>query len=63
MSKNRLNKILFWGGKAESFGANVNKIEANAKFICIGDALDPIVMANCPTHLEFVTLDVTRHDN
>ena len=29
----------------------------------MGDALDPVLMKNCPTWLEFAVLDVTRPDN
>jgi hypothetical protein len=30
-----------------SFGVYLSKIEANAEFVGIGDALDPILMDNC----------------
>ena len=30
-----------------------------AKFLGIGDALDPVLMANCPTQSEFAVIDVT----
>ena len=63
MSKNRLSKILYWDGKAKSFGVYVSKFEAYAKLIGIGDALDSILMVSCPTQLEFVALDDTRPDN
>jgi hypothetical protein len=29
----------------------------------IGDALDPVLMANCPTRLEFAVIDVTIPTN
>jgi len=37
----------------------VSKIEAYAKFMGIGDALDPVLMVNCPTKLEFAVIDIT----
>jgi len=49
MSKSSLSKIPYWDGKAEIFRVYVSKIEAYAKFIGVGDALDPILMVNCPT--------------
>ena len=44
MSDNSLSKILDWGGKAQSYGVYVSKIQAYAEFIDVGDALDPILM-------------------
>jgi hypothetical protein len=41
----------------------VSKIEAYAEFMGIGDALDPILMANCPTKSEFAEIDVTNPTN
>ncbi len=41
----------------------VSKIEAYAKFLGIGDALDPVMMANCPTKLEFTLIDLTNPVN
>jgi hypothetical protein len=29
----------------------------------MGDALDPVLMKNCPTCLEFVALDITMSNN
>ena len=52
ISKSGLSKIPYWDGKAESFGVYVSKIEAYAKFIGMGDALDPNLVMNCPTQLE-----------
>jgi hypothetical protein len=34
---------------AESVGVYVRKIEGYAEFVGVGDALDPELMANCPT--------------
>ncbi len=62
MSKNSLSKIPFWDGKAESFRVYISKIEACTEFVGMGDALDPILMKNCPIWLEFV-LDITRLNN
>jgi hypothetical protein len=58
-----LSKIPYWDGKAESFGVYVSKIEAYAQFVGIGDALDPVLMANCPTKMEFVSIDATNPTN
>jgi hypothetical protein len=44
MSDNSLSKIPYWGGKAKSSGVCVSKIQAYAKLIDVGDALDPILM-------------------
>jgi hypothetical protein len=63
MSDNSLSKIPYWDGKAESFGVYVSKIEAYAEFMGVGDALDPVLMANCPTKSEFAVLDVTDPAN
>ena len=63
MSKSGLSKIPYWDGKAESFRVYISKIKAYAKFVGTGDALDPVLMKNCPTWLEFAVLDVTRPDN
>ncbi len=58
MTDNSLSKIPYWDGKSESFGVYVGKIEAHTEFMGVGDALDPVLMANCPTKLEFAVLDV-----
>ena len=63
MSDNSLSKIPYWDGKAESFSVYINKIEAYAEFMGVGDALDPVLMANCPTKSEFAVLDVTNPTN
>ena len=63
MTDNSLNKIPYWDGKSESFGVYVSKIEAYAEFMGVGDALDPVLMANCLTKLEFAVLDVTNPTN
>ena len=63
MSEKRLSKIPFWDGKSKNFGAQVSKIEAYAEFVGIGNALDPILMENYPTWLEFMSLDIIRPDN
>jgi hypothetical protein len=63
MTKNSLSKIPYWDGKTESFGLYISKIEAYVKFIGIGDALDPALMANCPTKLEFAAIDITNPTN
>ncbi len=54
MTDNSLSKIPYWDGKAESFGA---------KFMGVGDALDPVLMENCPTKLEFAAIDVMNPTN
>ena len=41
----------------------VSKIEAYAKFMGVGDLLDPVLMANCPTKSEFVVIDVMNPTN
>ncbi len=38
----------------------VSKIEVYAEFIGIGDALDPILMRNCPTWSKFEELDIKK---
>ena len=58
-----LSKITYWDGKGESFGVYVRKIEAYAKFLGIGDALDPVLMANCPTRSEFAVIDIRIPEN
>jgi len=63
MSKSRLRKIPFCDGKAESFRVYISKIEAYAEFVGMRDALDPILMKNCPTHLEFAALDIMKSNN
>jgi hypothetical protein len=63
MTDNSLSKIPCWDGKVESFGVNVSNIEAYAEFVGVGDALDPVLMANCPTKLEFAVIDVTNPTN
>ena len=63
MTDNSLSKIPYWDGKAESSGVCVSKIKAYAKFVGVGDALDPILMANCPNKLEFTVIDVTNPTN
>jgi hypothetical protein len=56
MTDNSLSKITYWDEKAESFGVYVSKIEAYAEFMGVGDALDPVLMANCPTKSEFAVM-------
>ena len=63
ITQNSLRKIPYWDGKAESFGVYISKIKAYAKFMGIGDALDPILMVNCPTKLEFAVIDVMNPTN
>ena len=63
MTDNSLSKILYWDGKVESFGVYTSKIESYAKFMGIEDALDPGLMASCPTKLEFVVIGVTNPTN
>ena len=60
MSKSGFSKISYWDGKTKSFRVYVSKIEAYVKFVGMGDALDPVLMKNCPTWSEFVVLDVMR---
>ena len=59
MTNNSLSKIPYWDDKAESFGVYVSKIKAYAEFMSIGDALDPVLMVNCPSQSEFAVIDVT----
>ena len=63
MTDNSLSKIPYWDGKAESFGVYLSKIEAYAESIGVGDALDPVLIANCPTKSEFVEIVVTSPTN
>ena len=63
MTNNSLSKIPYWDGKAESFNLYVSKIKAYAKFKGIGDALNPVLMANCPIKLEFAVIDITNPTN
>ncbi len=42
---------------------SVSKSEAYAEFLGIGDALDPVLMVNCPTRSEFAEIDVTSPAN
>ncbi len=62
MSESGLTKIPYWDGKVKSFGVYVSKIEAYAKFVGVGDAIDTILTKNCPTQSKFAALDVTRPD-
>jgi hypothetical protein len=41
----------------------ISKIEAYAEFMGVGDALDHVMMTNCPTKMEFALLDVTNPTN
>ena len=63
MNENSLSKIPCWDGKAESFGVYVSKIEAYAKFMGVGDAMDPVLMVNCPTRIEFAEIGITKPEN
>jgi hypothetical protein len=63
LTNNSLSKILYWNGKAESFGVYKTKIEAYTKLMGVGDAFDPILMANCPTQSEFEVIDITNPTN
>ena len=63
MTDNNLSKIPYWDEKAESFSVYVSKIEACAEFVGVGDAFDPVLMANCPTKLEFAEIDITNPTN
>jgi hypothetical protein len=49
MSKITLNKIPYWDGKAENFRLYISMIKGHVKFIGIGDALDLVLIENCPT--------------
>jgi len=63
MTENSLSKIPYWDGKAETFGVYVSKIEAYAEFMGVGDALDPVLMANCLTRSEIAVINVTSPAN
>ncbi len=63
MTDNSLSKIPYWDGNVESFCVHVSKIKAYAKFMGIGDALDHVLMANCPTKSEFVVIDIMNPTN
>ena len=63
MSKSGLSKIPYWDWKAKSFGVYVSKIEAYAKFVGVRDALDPVLMKNCPTRSEFAVLEIPKPKN
>jgi len=63
MTDNSLTKIPYWYEMAVSFGVYVSKIEAYAEFMSVGDALDPLLMANCPTRLEIADINVTSPAN
>ena len=60
MSKSSLSKILYWDENVESFGVHISKIKAYTEFVRVGNALDPILMKNCPTWSEFEELDITK---
>ena len=63
MCKSSLSKIPFWDEKVKSFGVYVSKIKAYAKFVGMGDVLDPVLMSNCPSRTKFAVLDITKPDN
>ena len=63
MSKNSLSKISYWDKKAESLGVFIHKIQAYAKFIGVREGLNPILMMNCPTQLEYGAIDVVKPEN
>ena len=63
MTDDSLSKIPYWGSKAESFSVYISKIEVYAKFLGIEDALDPVLMANCPTQSKFAVIDVRIPEN
>ena len=63
MSKSSLSKIPFWDRKAKSFGIYFSKIKTYAEFVGMGDALDPVLIKNCPTWSEFAVLNNTKPDN
>jgi hypothetical protein len=63
MSENSLRKIPYWDEKAENFGHDVvGKTEVCTGHLILGDVFNPVLMENCPTHLEFVVL-VIRPEN
>jgi hypothetical protein len=41
----------------------VSEIDAYAEFIGVGDALDPVLMVNCPTKSEFTVIDMMNPTN
>jgi hypothetical protein len=63
MTDNSLSKIPYCDGKVESFGVCVSKIAAYVKFMGVGDTLNPILMANCPTKSEFTVIDIMNPTN
>ena len=63
MTNNSMGRIPYWDGKAESFRVYVSKIEAHAQFIGIGDALNPVLMANWPTRTEIAEIGITKPEN
>ncbi len=63
MTNNSLSKIPYWDGKSESFRVYVSKIEADAEFMGVGGALDPILMVNCPTKSKFSVIDARNPTN
>ena len=63
MTNNSLSKIPYWDGKAESFSVYVSKIKAYAEFMGVGGALDPLLMMNCMTKLEFAVIDIMNPTN
>jgi hypothetical protein len=63
MTYNNFSKIPYWDGKLDRFGVYVSKIKGYTEFKGVGDALDPVLMANCLTKSEFAVLDVTNPMN
>jgi hypothetical protein len=63
MSKSSLSKIPYRDVQAESFGVYVSKIKAYAEFVGVEDALDPVLMKNCPMSSEFAALDIIKSNN
>ncbi len=51
------------GWKGGEFGVYVSKIEASAKFMGMGDAMDPVMMANCLTKSEFTLIETKNLTN
>ena len=41
----------------------ISKIKDDAEFMCVGDVLDPILMANCPIKSEFAVIGVMHPTN